>query len=244
MKIKDWSGRLIFATMFVTVIRYMGAFAAADLGKVTGVLSEILTIFLALSGAGMGVLDVLGGGLLFNGWRTVMPRAGQHWTFRFWVLTICVFMLLISGSIILVPFTVSRMTQNSIVDTLGGATSDFTWLWAWMVVLVPYFIIIGVFVGNKMVESLETSGSSGTTSESPSKRASISITTSETTSRSGRPSLHDSEVFSYMNKVLEAEGRIATFSEVVQATGLPESTASRIRGKWIEQAQKEANQSE
>ena len=155
MKIKDWAGRLIWATMLVTIVRYMGAFAAADIGKVTGALSETLTIFLALSGAGMGFLDVLGGGLLFNGWRTVMPRAGQHWTFRFWVLTICVFMLLASGSIILVPFTVSRMTQSSIVDTLGGAQSNFTWLWAWMVVLVPYFIIIGVFVGNKMVEGLE-----------------------------------------------------------------------------------------
>lgn len=156
MKIKDWSGRLIFATVIVTVVRYMGAFAAADLGKITGVLSEILTVFLAISGAGMGILDVMGGGLLFNGWRMVMPRSGQHWSFRFWVLTICVFMLLASGSVILVPFTVSRMTHNSIVDTMGGPDSNFTWLWAWMVVLVPYFIIIGVFVGNRMVEGLET----------------------------------------------------------------------------------------
>lgn len=242
MKIKDWSGRLIGATVLVTIVRYMGAFAAADLGKISGVLSEILTIFLALSGAGMGLLDVLGGGLLFNGWRLVMPRAGQRWSFRFWVLTFCVLMLLISGSIILVPFTVSRMTQNSIVDTLGGPMSDFTWLWAWMVVLVPYFIIIGVFVGNRMVEGLETSGSSGTTSETTSRRASIPIMNSETPSRSGRPSLHDSAVFSYMEEVLKAEGRIATFSETVQATGLPESTVSRLRKRWIEEAQRQANQ--
>lgn len=246
MKIKDWSGRLIGATVLVTIVRYMGAFAAADLGKITGVLSEILTIFLALSGAGMGLLDVLGGGLLFNGWRMVMPRAGQHWSFRFWVLTLCVTMLLVSGSIILVPFTVSRMTQNSIVDTLGGSQSDFTWLWAWMVVLVPYFIIIGVFVGNKMVEGLESSGTSGTTSEStsrtPSKMAETFVSPSRTASRIGRPSIHDSVIYSYMEQVLKAEGRIATFSEVVQATGLSESTVSRIRNQWISQAQEEANQ--
>lgn len=241
MKIKDWYGRLIVATLIVTVVRYMGAFAAADLGKVTGVLSELLTILLAISGAGMGVLDVLGGGLLFNGWRMVMPKAGQRWTFRFWVLTICVFMLLISGSIILVPFTVSRMTQESIVYTLGGAQSNFTWLWAWMVVLVPYFIIIGVFVGNKMVEGLDASGSSGTTSESHSRIPKGFRNSSETTSRTGRPSIHETEVYGYMEEVLKLEGRVATFGEAVQSTGLPESTVSRIRNQWIRQAQEDVS---
>ncbi len=199
MKIKDWASRLIWATVCVTVVRYMGAFAAADLGKIGGILSDILTIFLALSGAGMGFLDVLGGGLLFNGWRTVMPKAGQRWTFRFWVLTICVFMLLASGSVILVPFTVSRMTQASIVDTLGGPTSNFTWLWAWMVILVPYFIIIGVFVGNRMVEGIETSETSTKVSGKSGSAGETSPKVSENLPkdwRKLRPTLSDADVAS------------------------------------------------
>lgn len=159
MRIKDWANRLIFATILITVVRYMGAFASSDLGRISGVLSEIFTFLLALSGLGMGLLDVLGGGLLFNGWKNVMPRTGDKWSFKFKVLTFCVFGLVISGLVIIVPFTVSRMSQESIIDTLGGRLSIFTWLWATMVVIVPYLLIAGVFVGNKMVEGLETESS-------------------------------------------------------------------------------------
>lgn len=156
MKIKDWSGVLIFATVVITVVRYMGAFAIADVGQINGIWSEIMSVFLTISGLGMGILDVLGGGLLFNGWRITMPRSGQKWTPRFWVLTICVFGLILSGIVILVPFTVSRMESITIVEALGGKTSALNWVWATMVVSVPYFLIAGVFVGNKMVEGLES----------------------------------------------------------------------------------------
>ena len=58
---------------------------------------------------------------------------------------------------------------------------------------------------------------------------------SKSRSRTGRPSIHQDTVFSYMSSVLEREGRIAEFGEVVQSLGLPESTCSRLRTLWISQ---------
>lgn len=155
MKIKDWSSKLIAATVLITVVRYMGAFAIADAGKISGAASEGLTFLLTLSGLGMGILDTVGGGLLFNGWRLAMPKNGNAWTFRFKVLTFCVFGLITSGLTILVPFTIARVAQESIVDSLGGKGSVFLWAWALMVNVIPYLLVAGVFVGNRMVEGME-----------------------------------------------------------------------------------------
>lgn len=158
MKLKDWVDRLIWATILVTVVRYSAAFMASDVGIITGVASQIVTFFLTLTGLGMGILDTLGGGLLFNGWSRVFPRQGTSWTTKFKILTFCVFSLVISGMIILVPFTVSRMSHNSVLDVLGGQGSFWTWLWSSMVNFIPYVLIIGVFAGNKMVTELESDG--------------------------------------------------------------------------------------
>lgn len=155
MKIKNWSTPLIIATIIISVVRYAAAFAASDIGQITGTFSEIVTIALTITGFGMGLLDTAGGGLLFNGWSRVFPKAGQKWTFRFWVLTFCVFSLVISGMVILVPFTVSRVAHESILETLGGKLDGWIWLWSGMVNFIPYVIIAGVFTGNKMVTSLE-----------------------------------------------------------------------------------------
>src|SRR3990170_2267411 len=155
MKIKDWSGRLIWATILVGVVRYAAAFAASDVGQITGVWSNILTGLLSFTGIGMGILDTVGGGLLFNGWSRVFPKTGQSWSLRFKVLTFCVFGLLFSGLFILVPFTMSRISQESILDALGGRNSIWAWVWSTMVNLIPYILIAGIFTGNKMVTSIE-----------------------------------------------------------------------------------------
>ena len=155
MKIKDWSGRLVWATILVGVVRYAAAFAASDVGQITGIWSNILTVCLSITGIGMGILDTVGGGLLFNGWSRVFPKTGQTWSLRFKVLTLCVFGLLFSGLFILVPFTMSRISQESILDALGGKSSFWAWVWSAMVNLIPYILIAGIFTGNKMVTSLE-----------------------------------------------------------------------------------------
>lgn len=155
MRLRDWSGRLIWATILVTVVRYMAAFAASDVGQITGGWSDVVTFFLSLTGLGMGILDTVGGGLLFNGWSRVFPKSGQSWSLRFKILTICVFTLVFSGLFILVPFTMSRLAHESVLDALGGKFSIWAWVWSTMVNLIPYVLVGGVFTGNKIVEGLE-----------------------------------------------------------------------------------------
>ena len=171
MKLKDWSERLIWATILISVVRYAAAFAASDVGMISGNWSKILTVFLAFTGVGMGILDTVGGGLLFNGWSRVFPKTGSSWSLRFKVLTVCVFTLLASGLYILVPFTMSRLSQESILTALGGMGSVWAWMWSLMVNLIPYVLIAGVFVGNKMVSSIEAEESSGNSLESSRTKA-------------------------------------------------------------------------
>lgn len=196
MKLKDWADRLIWATVLISVVRYAAAFAASDVGEITGLASNILTFFLSLTGLGMGVLDTIGGGLLFNGWSRVFPKAGQTWSLRFKVLTLCVFTLLISGLFILVPFTMSRLSHESVLSALGGKNSLWAWVWSTMVNLIPYVLIAGVFTGNKMVSSLEEESSGKVSSNLPERVESSEKVTSNlpTDWRKIRPSLSPEQV--------------------------------------------------
>lgn len=196
MNLKEWSDRLIWATILVTVVRYSAAFMASDVGAITGFASSIITFFLTLTGLGMGILDTVGGGLLFNGWSRVYPKAGQKWSLRFKVLTLCVFTLVISGLIILVPFTISRLAQESVLDALGGKESFWAWLWATMVNLIPYVLIAGVFTGNKMVSSLEDETDQKVTGNLPENNSGNQKVTGKLLEdwRKVRPSLSDEQV--------------------------------------------------
>lgn len=144
----DYSTLLIWSAAVVTVVRYAAAFIASDMGEITGLLSELITILMGLSGLGMGVLDVIGGTYLFDGWRRTMPKSGQAWPFRFKVLTTFVFSLMVTGVMILVPFTESRVTHTSMAAVLAGGS--LRW-WALLVNLAPYLLIGGVAVGNQVV---------------------------------------------------------------------------------------------
>ena len=144
----DYSTLLIWSAAGVTVVRYAAAFIASDMGEITGALSEWITVAMGLSGLGMGILDVIGGTYLFDGWRRVMPKTGQAWPFRFKVMTAFVFGLIVTGVLILVPFTVSRVTHTSMASVLAGG--DLT-AWALLVNLAPYLLIGGVAVGNQVV---------------------------------------------------------------------------------------------
>lgn len=161
MKTKNWAPWLVFATMVMMVVRYSAAFAASDMGQITGAGSDFVTFLTGLTGIGMGILDTAGGGFLFNGWSRVFPRTGSAWSIRFKVLSVCVFGLLFSGMFILVPFTMSRLAHESVLDTLGGKESVWAWMWSAMVNLIPYVIIGGVFTGNRMVEQMDGTESSG-----------------------------------------------------------------------------------
>ena len=147
----DYSTILIWSAAVVTVVRYSAAFIASDMGEITGPLSAVITVLMGLSGLGMGILDVIGGTYLFDGWRRKMPANGKAWSFSFKVLTGFVFALMATGVMILVPFTVSRVTHESMAMVLN-TEGKLTW-WALLVNLAPYLLIGGVSVGNHMVNT-------------------------------------------------------------------------------------------
>ena len=62
--------------------------------------------------------------------------------------------------------------------------------------------------------------------------------TFRTTSGSmGRPSIHQEAVFGLMEQYFSETGGVLEFKEVQEKLGLPQSTASRLRNKWIEEKQ-------
>lgn len=138
---RDYSQYLLWAALLVTVPRYIGAFVASDSGEITGWLSEILTGLMAVSGIGMGILDILGMAYVFDGWRTKLGKASGN-TFK--VLTGFVIALAASSVFILAPFTMARVKQVSISAVLPDM-----WLLAWALVVnvSPLLLIGGVVVG-------------------------------------------------------------------------------------------------
>ena len=83
-----------------------------------------------------------------------------------------------------------------------------------------------------------TSESGSTTSETTS-RSVMKVPkhfrkTSGSSSRTGRPSIHEARVFSYMEKMISETGNAPTFSEVARDLNLPQSTASRLRNSYLE----------
>lgn len=150
----DYSTILIWSAAIVTVVRYVAAFIASDMGEIVGWLSEAITFMMGISGLGMGILDVIGGTYLFDGWRRAMPQAGRAWSNRFKVLTFFVFALIVTGVMILVPFTVSRVTHSNMEAVLGQGM--LLWTWSLLVNVAPYLLIGGVAVGNQVVSVTQT----------------------------------------------------------------------------------------
>lgn len=52
-------------------------------------------------------------------------------------------------------------------------------------------------------------------------------------SGTGRPSIHEQRVFSYMEDAITRTGQTPTFSDLVRDLKLPQSTASRLHNKYI-----------
>jgi hypothetical protein len=156
---KRYSTLLIWSAALISVVRYMGAFIASDVGSITGWASEALIVLMGITGIGMGLLDSIGTAFLFNGWRMTMPKTGYKWPFKFKILTFFVFGLIIDGLIILVPFTVSRVTGVGMGTVLGKEI----WWWATAVNISPFMLLGGVVSGNANMISDDSSVSSSET---------------------------------------------------------------------------------
>lgn len=144
---RDYSQMLMIGAAMVIIIRYAAAFYASDVGQITGISSEVTTIFMAVSGIGMGFLVVFGQAYAFDGWRRSLPKVGHRWTWRFVLLTLVVSLLVIMDVAILVPFTVSRIRHVAISEVLG----QWDWLWSVSVNIAPALLLLGVGLGNQVV---------------------------------------------------------------------------------------------
>ena len=85
-------------------------------------------------------------------------------------------------------------------------------------------------------------GSSRTTSETHSDFRNTNETSKTTSGNMGRPSVHQERAFEYMEQYYSETKQVPTFTEVMRNLGLPQSTASRLRDKWIEKKQGENNE--
>lgn len=157
---RDYSRLLMIGAALVIIVRYAAAFYASDVGQITGLSSEITTLFMAISGIGMGFLVVFGQAYAYDGWRRSLPKAGHRWTWRFALLTLVVFLLVVMDVAILVPFTVSRIRHVAISDVLGS----WDWLWSVSVNIAPALLLLGVGLGNQVV-SIAQSQNNGTANE-------------------------------------------------------------------------------
>lgn len=145
----DYSTGLIWAAALVGMIRYAAAFLASDTGVIVGVTSDIITFMLGISGFAMGILSTFGTAYLFDGWRKKMPNNGAAWSFKFQILTIFVFAAFFFELVILVPFTVSRVSHGTMVSVLD--TGFWLFFWSTAVNIMPLLLIGGVSVGNQIV---------------------------------------------------------------------------------------------
>lgn len=148
----DLSRFIIYSALVITAARYAGAFLASDLGTVSGVLSEIITGLMVVSGFGMGILDVIGLAYIADSWRLALPRAGRKPGLRFMIITGFLLALFISGIGILTPFTVSRVNGSSIALALPGRE---LYVWAVLVNAAPYLIVAGIMVSTSGILTID-----------------------------------------------------------------------------------------
>lgn len=163
----DYNTMIIMASMMVLVVRYVGAFIASDAVSMPDWLSYILTAGIGISGLGMGLLDGLGGAVIFQGWRTQMPRLDQRWPFKFITLTIFVFLIIINGVIVMLPYTVMRTAGVNMISVLGNENSGFLWAWGIAVNIAPYLIIGGAMSSSSVNFDNERTKSLSTNNQNP-----------------------------------------------------------------------------
>lgn len=149
---RDYTKLLMLGALLVIVIRYSAAFTASDVGEITGGLSAATTILMTISGIGMGFLVVFGQAYTFDGWRRSLPKANQKLNWRFVLLTLVSALLIIVDVAILVPFTVSRITHQSMDAVLG---EGLTWWWSGVVNIAPALLLLGVMLGNQVVSTTQ-----------------------------------------------------------------------------------------
>lgn len=208
----DYSTILIWSAALVTVVRYAAAFIASDSVSIESAISQVITYAMGFSGLGMGVLDVIGGAYLFDGWRRTMPRNGQAWPFRFKILTFFALGLVVNGILILIPFTMSRVSGTSMHVILGNGF----WLFGWSMVVnvAPYLLIGGVTTGNQLLTNPANEQANGDANRSANHSP---VRTEQRSSSRTYGRLSDSEKYFILNaKSSDAAKEFSVTSRAIQ----------------------------
>lgn len=168
---------LLWSAMLVESPRWAGAMLAADVATIPEALSVFLNVMNTVSGVAMGVVVVVATAYLLDALRQTKPtvavrRRGEtidRPNFRFWGQMVFVIGLLALTPFVLGPYIVSRMTGDTIAETLTATFWQYTWSVA--VVVAPAFVVGGVaFAQPGLVKVSETGANdSETVSESKPK---------------------------------------------------------------------------
>lgn len=143
---RDYGQLLMWAAILVSAPRWAGAFIAADAHTIPPLVDSGLQILNLVSGAGMGLIEVLGTAYLLDAWGRMRSRKtwnAKHVDQRWLILTFFVAGLFVLMPLILAPYMVARMNGQALADVADGW---FGYVWAVATVLSPVFIVGGVAV--------------------------------------------------------------------------------------------------
>jgi len=142
---------LIFSSVAVEIPRFAGMFLAADVATLDPWLSNLLHWGSVISGLFMGVLYAVGAMFLSHGLMKALQNKSLAETKKMMNLKF-IALIFITGFIIymavalLTPYTVSRMTGQTLADTLGADAHG----WAMLASIAPLLLMIGAFMSGSV----------------------------------------------------------------------------------------------
>jgi len=162
---KDYGNALLISAIAVGAPRWAGAMLSADVGEVTGLVSNILNVMNVLSGLAMGPLEVFAAAYMLDALRKQKPttraktKSGYRTkiNFKWWGVLFFSVGLLILTPAILAPFIMSRMNNTGMVGVLPDSLLQLAW--STFVTIAPLFLVGGVAFAHAGLVADDSQGS-------------------------------------------------------------------------------------
>ena len=142
---------LIFASVAVEIPRFAGMFLAADVAELDDWLSSALHWGSVFSGLAMGVLYAIGAmylshGLMKSFQNRNLAEIKKMLNLKFLALIAITGFIIYMAVALLTPYTVSRMTGQTLAATLEGDAHA----WAMLASIAPLLLMIGAFMSGSV----------------------------------------------------------------------------------------------
>jgi len=160
MKAKfDLRWTLIIASVAVEIPRFAGMFLSADVAEMDWWLSSALHWGSTLSGLAMGALYAVGAmylshGLMKSFQNKNLAEIKKMLNLKFLALILITAAIMYMAVELLTPYTISRMTGESLADALGTGIAG----WARLSAIAPLLLMIGAFMSGSINFDGETAG--------------------------------------------------------------------------------------